>query len=369
MQENIRVGILSSLGGGGLGKVTRDLLEGLSRINDIQIGLYLLDRRQQYQIANNDKCIRQEYIPRIKSHLLSKVISLIELSIKKIPYDVIHCNYSANATFLKNKDNLILTMHGFPRPEIELNIFDKLAYQFEHLCTNHLSNRTKIITISQYCQDNIRRRYGLEPEVIYNGIDCNFYRPALDRKTLREQTGLANKKVILFVGNFHPMKDPLTLIKAYGQVTKKVTNAVLIMVGRGPLEERMRKLSLNYDRAIKFLSGITNEELLSLYQCADVFVLPSLGEPFGLVLAEAMACGCPSIANTSGASPELIKRSDLLAQPGDSGDLAERILYLLENPQFSAEVSAYLNNRANMLFSLDIMADRYYRLYHSVANH
>jgi len=135
------------------------------------------------------------------------------------------------------------------------------------------------------------------------------------------------------------------------------------MVGCGPLKGKIVKKASEYHISIKLLDRVSGEDLLSLYQSADLFVLPSVGEAFGLVLAEAMACGCSCIANTSGASPELLGNKELLVEPSNPITLAEMIVYFLQNQYESQKTSEYLRQRANTLFSVDKMTNDYYELY------
>jgi L-malate glycosyltransferase len=358
----MQIGFISTLDGG-IGRTTSNLIKGLIRNHDIGIQLFLVDSLVRYELAVNNN-VTQRYIPKLKPLMLSKIEALLNLSLKVFPVDIVHCHYASNAAFLKRyKGHLILTMHGFPRPEIETSVLDKLAYIFEQWSLSYIPKKVEIVTISQYCRENIKERYGLEAKVIYNGVDCNFYTPCNSRDILKRNMGFETKKVLLFVGRLHPIKDPITLVKAYYEVSKRISDVMLVIVGRGPLKGRIEKLSSEYGISIKIIEGSYGTELLSLYQCADLFILPSLGESFGLVLAEAMACGCPCLANTSGASPEILGMKDLLVEPQNPKDLAERIIYLLQNSNQAKNVSEYLHTRVNSLFSVGKMVKEYYKLY------
>ena len=66
-------------------------------------------------------------------------------------------------------------MHGFPRPEVETRLLDKMAYHLEQWSVNHLPSDIELVTVSEYARNAIKERFGLNARVIYNGIDCEFY--------------------------------------------------------------------------------------------------------------------------------------------------------------------------------------------------
>ena len=361
----MQVGLISTLGGGGVGRFTNQLIQGLSNKEEVQIVLFRVDSRADYEVPIHNH-ITQKYSPNLRSPLLSRIKALVDLSLKKLQLEIVHSNYASNASLVRFKGNMILTMHGFPRPEIESNLVDKIAYTFEQWCLSYLPDNIKIITISQYCRSKIKERYGLETEVIYNGVDCNFFSPSPNRDFLKYKMGFQGKTIILFISRLHALKDPLTLVKAYREVAKRINDSILVIVGTGPLKEKILELSSYYNIPIVVKDSSYGTDLLSLYQCADLFVLPSIGESFGLVLAEAMSCGCPCLASNSGACPEILGTNDLLFEPGNINSLAEKMLYLLQNPNESENVTEYLTRRAKMQFSSEEMTDKYYNLYRSV---
>ena len=114
--------------------------------------------------------------PILKNNFLAKMEAICKLSLISLKYDLVHCHYSSTAACLRRYDGpLILTMHGFPRPEVEKVLVDKMAYHFEQWCVRHLPKHVKLVTVSNYAKDAINSRYGLNARVIYNGIDCDFF--------------------------------------------------------------------------------------------------------------------------------------------------------------------------------------------------
>lgn len=333
---------------------------------DVDIDLFRVDKRQEFDIS--DRKFNRRYTPRIQNSLIAKLESICSIYFMPLKYDIIHCNYSSTARFLRGYEcPLILTTMGYPRPEVETRIIDKLAYTFEQWCIRHLPESTNLVTVSNYAKDGIKSRYGLDAKVIHNGIDCNYFCPSSDREKLKSSLGLQNKRIVLSVGRLHPLKDPFTLVDAFEKVSEKVDNVVLVVVGRGELEKEMKGICRKKQIKALFMGNVYGSDLLSLYQIADVFAFTSLGDSLANVLAEAMACKCPCVASNAGSNSEMIDLKDLLIEPRNSKAFAEAIVYLLENPTYSEQVTNQLLARVKELFSIETMADQYFQLYRTLA--
>ncbi len=191
--------------------------------------------------------------------------------------------------------------------------------------------------ISGEVRESIARRYGL-PEAqipqIDNGVDLSRFHPASPSpadKALADKT-LAGKALsgprFLCAGSLYPHKNHRLALQAFRLVRDKIPQATLAVAGDGPLraelEQAARELGLG--AAVSFLGTV--ERIEEVMRGCDVFVLPSDYEGFGLVVAEAMACGLPAVATRSG-GPENIIRDGLdgfLVPTGDAGRLAARML-------------------------------------------
>lgn len=364
----MKIAVVSTLSGG-VGRSTSRLTKGvLASDPNMFIDLFLVDSRIQYDVRSLER-VSTSYSPRTKSPLVSKMLALLELSMKPFPYDLVHCHYASFAASLKRyKGKLLLTMRGFPRPEVESRIGDKLAYHYENWCVKHLPEYAHVVTISQYCKEVIESRYDVKTDVIYNGVDFGFFCPPPERDAVKRELGLQDKNVLLFTGRLHPIKDPFTLLSAFEIVAKKMPETVLVMAGDGPLRGRIEQIASSNHLPVMLTGNVNDQLLRSYYQCSDVFVLPSLGEAFGNSLVEAMACGCACLSNTTGASPEILGTDKLLAEPSNPKDLADRMLWLLEHPTESREIAEKLRVRAADRFSVKREATSYYEMYKSLLN-
>jgi len=142
--------------------------------------------------------------------------------------------------------------------------------------------------------------YGKNYKVIPNGIDLTkfAFNPAT-RHQVREELGLKDSFVILHAGRFSTEKNHLFLLDVFNEVYKRNNKAVLLLAGKGPLEDKIRLKTnkLGLERVVKFL-GMRND-IQNIYQAADVFLLPSLQEGFPLAALEAQAAGLGCILSDS----------------------------------------------------------------------
>jgi len=194
----------------------------------------------------------------------------------------------------------------------------------------------------------LRRLYGARPGQVVvapPGVDLVRFQPR-DPARLRRRLKLVGRKVVLFAGRLEPLKGPDTLLEAFAALLQRedVQNPVqLIFVGdvssdgaqvdqRGVLEARVRQLGLS-DR-VCFLGAQPQDRLALLYCLADVVVVPSHTESFGLVALEAQACGTPVVAASVGGLRDVVAhgRTGYLVESHNPADYAEAIARVISDP-------------------------------------
>lgn len=205
--------------------------------------------------------------------------------------------------------------------------------------------------ISGEVRESIARRYGL-PEAqipqIDNGVDLGRFHPASPSPADKTLAGKAlSAPRFLCAGSLYPHKNHRLALQAFRLVRNQIPQATLTIAGDGPLREELEQTAceLELDAAVSFLGTVDRIE--EIMRGCDVFVLPSDYEGFGLVVAEAMACGLPAVATRSG-GPENIIRDGLdgfLVPPGDAGQLAARMLDMC-NPERRSLLAAQAVERA-----------------------
>ncbi len=177
----------------------------------------------------------------------------------------------------------------------------------------------QVTVSSAYAREKVLRRFGLPTgrvTVIPAGVDLRRFRPEAP-----PPDGLP-ERFVLFVGSVQPRKNLGTLLEAWEQVSGRFPQTWLVVAGATDAIFRREALPVHPERA-RWLGYVADETLPGLYAAAQVFVLPSLDEGFGLPLLEAMACGTPVIAARAGALPEVAGEAARYFDPTQSDELAE----------------------------------------------
>ena len=167
------------------------------------------------------------------------------------------------------------------------------------------------------------------------------------------------------------MKGLVPLLEAVAKVRTE-RDAELLVVGRPRPESRAQATidRLGLRGAVRFVNGVSDEEIVRLYAQADVAVVPSLYEGFSLPAVEAMACGVPLVATTGGALPEVVGDSGvtgLLVAPGDPGALAGALVSALEDPALRRRLGEAGRARVLERFTWQATARATAEHYHDVA--
>jgi glycosyltransferase involved in cell wall biosynthesis len=288
--------------------------------------------------------------------------------------DVIHVhNFHQIANLIKRfnpKSEVVLHMHC-----------DWLGLMDRDMLLPRLRNLSGIIGCSEYISNNARRRFPKLAErcrTVYYGIDLCRFKP--DGPVPRDAAAATR---ILFVGRVSPEKGIHVLIDAFRLVVRECPTAELDIIGPdltppAPMVAGMSDDPLSLEaqamkpegyrqricaalpeeirRRIRFHDTISNSELPSAYRGAGVFVFPSVWEePFGIPVAEAMACGLPVVGTRSGGIAESIEhgQTGLLVERGDSQSLAQALTTLLLNSDLRESMGRNARERATRLFSWD----------------
>jgi len=221
---------------------------------------------------------------------------------------------------------------------------------------------TKYIVVSNYVREKSEKRYKRKCKVIYYGVDIkDLYQNVRNR--IRERLQIKNEEnLILFISILYKFKDPITLVNAIPRVVKICNNVKFLIIGGGEMYDeilyRIKELRMEkYVITMKFV-----EDVGEYYSAADIFVMPSPRESFGLVCLEAMAYGLPVIAANGGAAPEVVGDAGLLFEPKNSEDLANKIIELINNKKLYKKLKGKGLKRVKQ-FTWDRAAMKYYELY------
>ena len=254
-------------------------------------------------------------------------------------------------------------------PTLRAKLANFFMWQLSKLEEETAKNATLTVTISEYSAQKIRQFYGVDRtqiRIVPNGVDIQRFKPSISCEAIKRQIGIDSKLCVLFVGRLIPRKGLTYLVEAASYIVKEYPQTLFLIVGDGPLKNHVlahlekTKLSSNF-----VLLGDANEKLLpALYNCADVFVLPSIQEGQGIALLEAQATAKPVVAFDVGGVGEAVldKETGLLTKP-DSSELADAVMKLLAS--WSLRETMGSNGRKFVVenFSWDICAQKLYKVY------
>jgi L-malate glycosyltransferase len=189
-----------------------------------------------------------------------------------------------------------------------------------------------VTSISQYLKDKTLEEFQINNpiQVVPNFVNCDVYKPLEDRRTARAKYANADEKILIHLSNFRPVKRVADVVKVFARIVERVP-ARLLLVGDGPDRSSAEWLAhnLGIQERISFLGK--QESVNELLPVADLMLMPSELESFGLAALEAMACLVPTIATQVGGVPELIDDgvTGRLFPVGDTDAMADAAVELL----------------------------------------
>ena len=203
-----------------------------------------------------------------------------------------------------------------------------------------LHRADRIVAVSEHERGNMIDFYeapGDRIQVIPCGVDMDVFKP-MPRDEARRELGLGDENVLLYVGRVQPLKGPELLLESVARMGLNEELKVLIVGGDVTGDEEMTKVrrlaeELGIDHLVSFEGTVPHKRLVHYYNAADLCVVPSFYESFGLVAAEAMACGTPVVATAVGGLPETVKDglNGSLIRDRNPEALAEKINLLLND--------------------------------------
>lgn len=269
------------------------------------------------------------------------------------------------------KKKLALTLHNAHPQGIDLST-DFVGGLYDDVYGRKImANCNAIAGVSKNTLDiTVPSELLMPKQVVYNGVDVQWFNPKNSGEgILKDLVGAEGKKIVLTVCRLVEQKGLDYLLESIPLVDKQLKGkAHFVLLGRGPMLSHLQNKAkaLGVEGKISFLAERFSEKnLAALYAACDCFVLPSLWEPFGIVVVEAMATGKPVIGTDIGGIPEIIEhdKNGFLVQPRDARALAERISFVLENPKAARKMGAEGRKIAVKKFTWDETAKSYERFY------
>ncbi|MEE9525563.1 MAG: glycosyltransferase family 4 protein [Candidatus Woesearchaeota archaeon] len=256
--------------------------------------------------------------------------------IKEFAPDIIHAQHLWVAPYVAHKLKIpyIVTAHG-----TDLMGFSK-DKRYHKYALEGANNAHKIITISKQVHQDVLKLYKVPESKLAlnpNGFDEDKFKILkVDKNKLLKLFDIhkPHKKIISFVGKLTDFKGIDILIDAIPKINKAFPDTLYIIAGGGQLKDKLHQQAykLGIDGQIFFIGLQPQENIAQIYNIADVSVVPSRIEPFGLVAIEALACGTPVVATNAGGLPDFINSKVGQLVPMNNPDaLAKAIIEELKN--------------------------------------
>jgi glycosyltransferase involved in cell wall biosynthesis len=271
--------------------------------------------------------------------------------------------YAALAKLLARQSaRLIFTEHGRHFPDY----VSFLRRSVNRLLLDRLADAVN--AVSSFSADSLADQDGFSRdriEVIENGIDVDRFGSNSEPPSDLDPT----RRYIVNVARFHPVKDHVTLIKAFQPVARAFADVDLLLVGDGPLRGETEQLvwTLHLEDRVRFPGN--RRDVPGILRASQIYVLTSVSEAAPLTLLEAMAVGLPVVVTAVGGMPEIVRdRVDgLLAPRQDVSAIAAALVQLLDDPAAASAMGAAGARRIRDCYTIERTVDRYYALYSRLA--
>ncbi|MBO9610696.1 MAG: N-acetyl-alpha-D-glucosaminyl L-malate synthase BshA [Paenibacillaceae bacterium] len=327
-----------------LGKFDRNIF-----YHEVEVSDYYVFRYPPYDLSLASK--------------LAQVANMEQLDLLHVHYAIPHAVCALLAKqMVGDRLKVVTTLHGTDITVLaqDQSISDLIRYA--------INQSDAVTAVSADLINETRRTLAIERpiELTYNFVDKRIYYPR-DVGELRGEFVAPGEKLLMHISNFRPVKRVLDVVDIFAKVNDKVPSR-LMFVGEGPdlskVIHRIKELGLA-DR-VTFCGK--QDDVAQIISLADLMLLPSEKESFGLVALEAMACGVPTVGSNAGGIPELIThgQTGYLASVGDTETMAAHAIRLLQDEALYADFRAACIDRAHRTFCNNTIARQYERIYYDV---
>ena len=374
MEKKLKIGIVCYPTFGGSGVVATELGKALAEKGH---EIHFITYSQPVRLGSLRKNVRYHEVnvsdyplflyPPYELVLASKMVDVAKhegLDLLHVHYAIPHASaaYMAKQILKREGINLpvITTLHG-----TDITLLGRDA-SFEPVISFAINESDAVTAVSQSLRTDTYKLFGIniDIEVIPNFLNPNLIDEEIV-KEIREEYAPDGTPMLIHISNFRPVKRVMDVMEIYKRVND-LRPSVLIMVGDGPdrskAEQFARENQLN---DVVFVGNVKNP--MELLSAADVMLLPSESESFGLAALEAMASGVPVVSSNAGGLPELNRHgvSGLMSNVGDVDEMAKQVFYLIEKDDRLLKFKDQARERASA-FSLEAVLPLYEKLYDKV---
>ncbi len=292
-------------------------------------------------------------------------------------YDIIHDNQCLSFGMLKLQQldfPLVTTVHHPITQDLDLalnaakRLRDRLLikrwHSFVYMQSYVISRLKYLVTVSESSRDDIASAFNLQPSsisLVHNGIDIDTFKPM-------PQINRMPRRLMATASADQPLKGLRYLLLALHKLLPDYPDLQLLIVGRPKEDGHTARLikRLKLENNLQFVSGISTEQLVEYYAEAEIAIVPSLYEGFGLPAGEAMACGVPLVSSSGGALPEVVGDAGIQVPPADADALVDGIKQLLDDADLRDQYAEAGRNRIEELFCWQVAAGEMIDFYQQV---
>ncbi|MFT6288002.1 MAG: glycosyltransferase involved in cell wall biosynthesis [Alcanivorax sp.] len=292
-------------------------------------------------------------------------------------YDLIHDNQSLSYGMLQLQREgfpLVTTVHHPVTSDLRIalgaaprwhqRLLIRRWHSFLRMQKKVVKQLRNVVTVSDCSRQDIARDFGLQPagiSLVYNGIDTETFRPL-------PQVERLPMRLMATASADAPLKGVRYLLRAYAKLLQQFPELELLMVSKPQPGGRTERLvaTLGLTDKVKFVSGISTQEMVHYYAQASIAIVPSVYEGFGLPAGEAMACGVPVVSTNGGALPEVVGEAGVIVPVKSVDALADAIGDLLADEPRRAELSVAGRQRILEKFSWQVCAAEMVNYYRAV---
>ncbi len=285
--------------------------------------------------------------------------------------DLIHAHYAVpHATsawmakeMTQNKDLCVVTtLHG---TDITLIGQDP---SYKSITAFSIQKSDGLTAVSEYLRRETIEHFDIAPgriQTIPNFVDLNEYKRDA-HPCHRSRLSESGEKIIMHISNFRPVKRVVDTVRIFARISRALPSR-LVLIGDGPERGRVQQTAEEEGIADRVLFLGKQESVAEILSCADLFLLPSATESFGLVALEAMSCGVPVVATRVGGVPEVVPDGEagFLAAIGDVETMAEQGISILKDTEKWRRMSEAARQAAEA-FSTDRVVPLYESYYRTV---
>ena len=339
----------------------------------------LAERARVIHVRAGDHSSQKEELP---AYLPEFLCGLLDYTRKhRLSYDAIHSHY-----WLSGRVGSVLarhwraphvaTFHTLAEVKLRARVGESEPEARASGERRVIASADRVVVFSEHEREAITRLYDADRdhiEIIPCGVDVDRFRP-MDSEEAKSGLGLQGSRVVLFVGRIEPLKGIDILLKAVAQLEQPEAVKALIVGGEseGDMEvERLKALAaeLGLSSQVSFPGRVEQQELPAYYSAADVCVVPSWYESFGLVALESMACGTPVVASRVGGLPTIVKDgvTGYLVPWRCPEPFADRLDILLNNATINRTMGEAARNRA-LTMGWSAVAESLLSLYSTLAS-